>query len=441
MKVWGVEGTGTGPGHGRDDGGRTTVRGRARALGLFVPMLTVALAASACSGSAHQASEMPAGTTSSGSTSVVTSGASAPLASASPAAASAPVVSVSTNDSGKAYPDRPLHVTASSGHVTSVTVTDEGGAAVPGTLAGDGTWTPARTFKVSTTYSVTAVAESDGGDSAQSHLQFTTLAAGRRITIASITPLDGETVGVGLPISVVFMHSVENRAEVERQLTVDARPAVTGAWHWISSTRVDYRPQWYWASGTHVTLALNLNGVSDGNGRWGARDLSRSFTIGSSLVAVVNIKTHRMTVTRDGKLLRNLPTGTGKPGYDTWGGTMVVLGKLPVVEMDSCSVHIACDPGSPIYYKMKVNDDVRLTPSGTFVHAAPWDYQIGKANISHGCIHLRVSDAAWFYGLAKLGDVVTVVGAPHQVAVDNGFGDWNLSWAQWLAGSALHTAA
>jgi lipoprotein-anchoring transpeptidase ErfK/SrfK len=148
-----------------------------------------------------------------------------------------------------------------------------------------------------------------------------------------------------------------------------------------------------------------------------------------------------MAVYENGRLLRTLPSDTGKTGYSTWGGIMVVMDKEPVIKMTSCSVGITCDPSSPDYYDMPVRWDIHLTTSGTYVHDASWDSNIGVDNTSHGCIHLTAADAKWFYDLIKPGDIVRVLNEPQTVAADNGFGSWNLSWAQWLTGSATSSSS
>jgi hypothetical protein len=52
-------------------------------------------------------------------------------------------------------------------------------------------------------------------------------------------------------------------------------------------------------------------------------------------------------------------------------------------------------------------------------------------------VHLSYADAKWYYDLAKQGDPVTVTGSPRGKADgDNGYADYDLSWPQWLAGSA-----
>jgi lipoprotein-anchoring transpeptidase ErfK/SrfK len=127
---------------------------------------------------------------------------------------------------------------------------------------------------------------------------------------------------------------------------------------------------------------------------------------------------------------------TGRDKYPTRGGVHVVIEKQPKRVMDSATVGIP--KGNPDYYHETVYWDVRISDGGAFVHSAPWSVaDQGVRNVSHGCVNLSPSDARWFYRLATPGDVVDVVHS--QVApdlADPGMADWNLSWRQWLAGSA-----
>jgi len=81
---------------------------------------------------------------------------------------------------------------------------------------------------------------------------------------------------------------------------------------------------------------------------------------------------------------------------------------------------------------------VRISWSGEFVHAAPWSVaDQGRANVSHGCVNASTADAKWFYDLSRRGDIVQVVNTPRKLESQNGWTDWNMSWQQWLAGSAI----
>ncbi|EST19127.1 hypothetical protein M878_43460 [Streptomyces roseochromogenus subsp. oscitans DS 12.976] len=125
-------------------------------------------------------------------------------------------------------------------------------------------------------------------------------------------------------------------------------------------------------------------------------------------VSTIDAATHQMTVTDHGRTVMTFTAGFGKPGFRTPSGTFHVLGKDAVITMTSCSANITCNPRNPNYYVLAVHWAVRLTGSGVFVHAAPWDHAIGRADTSHGCIHLSTADAHRFYDFSRTGDTVIV---------------------------------
>ncbi|MEU6317424.1 L,D-transpeptidase [Streptomyces sp. NPDC047009] len=128
----------------------------------------------------------------------------------------------------------------------------------------------------------------------------------------------------------------------------------------------------------------------------------------SGHVSTIDEATHQMTVTDNGRTVMTFAVGFGKLSFRTPSGTFHVLGKDAVVQMTSCSARITCDPHSPNYYSLTVHWAVRLTNAGVFVHAAPWDHSIGRADTSHGCIHLSTADARRFYDFSRVGDTVIV---------------------------------
>jgi hypothetical protein len=107
--------------------------------------------------------------------------------------------------------------------------------------------------------------------------------------------------------------------------------------------------------------------------------------------------------------------------------------------MTSSSVNIATSKDSADFYDKTVKWAVNITTSGTYTHAAPWNAQyMGKKNMSHGCIGMNTADAKWFFDRATRGDLVITTGSTRgTVDRGNGYGDWNLSAAQWHALSAL----
>lgn len=252
---------------------------------------------------------------------------------------------------------------------------------------------------------------------------------GPQVSLSSITPVNGATVGVAMPISVVFASPVADSAHqaIEQAMTVTSTKPVTGAWHWFSERRVDFRAKEFWTSGNQITLTTHF----------GRRTESRTFTIGDDIRTHVYVAQHKTVVTRDGAVIRTMPSDAGSPTWPTWTGIMAVVNTERTVQMDSCSVNISCDKGSSDYYDLSLPWDVRLTWSGTFLHYSPADPSPGHANGSHGCVHLSYADAKWYYELSKPGDPVIVTGSSRPKAdADNGYAGFNLSWAEWLDSSA-----
>lgn len=253
---------------------------------------------------------------------------------------------------------------------------------------------------------------------------------GPEVTISSIAPTTGSKVGVAMPISIVFRQPVSAslHKQIEKHLEVTTSAPVTAAWHWFGTRRVDLRPQSFWTPGTTVSLSARL----------GSTTYTRHFTIGADVRTHVYVKKHKTVVTKSGIVIRTMRSNAGNPSWPTWTGTMAVVNKSRTVRMDSCSVHITCSPSDPSYYDLELPWDVRITWSGTFLHYSTGDPHPGYGNGSHGCVHLSLADAEWFYNVSKPGDPVTITGSPRAKAdADNGYAGFNLSWGQWVAGSAM----
>ncbi|MFD9048058.1 L,D-transpeptidase [Streptomyces zaomyceticus] len=334
------------------------------------------------------------------------------------------------------------------GVLADVTVTDQRGRRVAGAPSPDGTrWTSTAPLPSGSRYAARLVVERVGAAGPDRHvarLDFRTVAvpARERLTVA-FGPEDGGTYGVGRPITAELSHPVpadapETRRVVERSLIVRAEPRVEGAWHWVDSDTLHYRPRGYWPTHATVRVHSGLDRTRVTGGLFGGPSRPLTFTTGARIEAVTDVTALRMTVFRDGEPLRSFPVTTGKPGYRTRGGTKVVLGKEPLVRMRGDSIGIA--RGSRDYFDLKVRWATRVTWSGEYLHAAPWSLDAqGSENVSHGCTGMSTEDAAWLFGTVREGDLVRVVngyGEP-MTPFDNGFGDWNLSWPEWRRGSAL----
>lgn len=334
-------------------------------------------------------------------------------------------------------PMTPVTIAAGNGSISDVVIADSDGVPVPGVLSAEGNvWQAAELLHYDATYSVTATAVNADGKATTSTGSISTVTP-ESFTKASITPFgDMTSVGVGMPIVVQFNEDVEDRAAVEHRLTVTTTPAVVGAWHWFSDREVHYRPQEYWATGTHVVLDVGIYGVNVGDGIYGAENRHMEFDIHDALVAQLDNSDLTMRTYRNGILEREIPASMGKAGTLTPSGIMVVMQQDRNYTMDSSTYGVAVD--SPDGYRLEVEYASRVTYSGIFVHAAPWSVgDQGRRNVSHGCINVSTANAGYFYENFGWGDIVQVTGTARTLEPTNGFGDWNIPWEQWLLGSAL----
>jgi lipoprotein-anchoring transpeptidase ErfK/SrfK len=332
--------------------------------------------------------------------------------------------------------DAPLTVSADGGDLSDVRVTSAVGP-VDGRVQA-GTWTSTSLLEPGTDYRITASATRSDGEAVERTRAFHTVDLTLdQQTFPSIAPLDGETVGVGMPVVVTFDVPVTDRALFEKHMHVTSTPAQKGSWYWLSDREAHFRPTRYWKAGTDVSVDLDLNSVPAGNGIYGQEDRQLAFHIGDAHVYKVNAQTHQMQVFSNGQLLRTLPITTGKPGFTTRSGVKVIMEKFATRRMNSETVGI--NRNSPEAYDI---DDVRwamrVTYSGEFLHAAPWSVSSqGYANVSHGCTGMSTADAGWLYAMSRRGDVVEYTGTDRPMTLENGYGDWNLAPAAWKQGSAL----
>ncbi len=300
-------------------------------------------------------------------------------------------------------PDEPVTVTASTGKLKDVVLKDDDGDKVDGSFNADKTqWTSVARLKPGSTYKVSGNAEGTDGASVPISSTFKTLKAAKNLK-ASVAPLNGETVGVAMPVLIYWNHPVKDRAAVEKRLSV----------------------------------TIDTLGVNAGNNTWGSSSREISFTIGKSVVAKVDVTKHMMYVVINGKLARTIPITAGKDGFTTRSGVKVIMEKFPVKRMDARTVGIK--PGDPEYYDIHdVKWAQRVTSSGEFMHGAPWSTgSQGNANVSHGCVGMSLADGQWYFQQTLRGDPVTVVGTARKIEPGNGWTDWNITWAAYKAGSAL----
>ena len=327
--------------------------------------------------------------------------------------------------------ERKLKLRVAAGTFDTVQVTGPKGGIVQGRLSGDKTrWVSQTSFQPASAYRVTGSAVDSAGLKTSYESGFRTRALSLdEQTYPSFVPLQGQTVGVGMPVIIRFDVPVTDKASIQKHLKVVSQPAQVGAFHWISDSEVHWRPRSYWQPGTKVSVNADIGGVPAGNGIYGQEDRAMNFSVGDSMVSKVDMNSHQMRVFRNGKQIRTIPITTGEqPKFTTRSGTKVIIEKFRHKRMNSETIGI--DPDSADGYDL---DDVeyamRVTYSGEFVHAAPWSVgQQGNANVSHGCTGMSTANAQWLYENSKVGDVVEYTGTSKMMDLTNGFGDWNTSF-------------
>ncbi|MFG2990224.1 Ig-like domain-containing protein [Streptomyces sp. NPDC048257] len=339
----------------------------------------------------------------------------------------------------------PLQIAlAEPGRLTDVTVRDGHGRHLAGALAPHSErWLNSEPLRAGESYTVQVGAQDAAGTPVGVTMAFRTAppAEGGRLTV-EFGPRPG-TYGAGRIVTASLSHPVPAddlpaRARLERSLQVTSEPQVEGAWHWVDEQTLHFRPRTYWPAHTVVRVRSGLDGVEVGDHDYGGPSDEVQFTIADRIEAVTDSATHRMTVRRNGRVIRTIPVTTGKAGFRTRSGIKVVLGKEPKVRMRGDTVGIK--RGTSEFYDLPVSYATRVTWSGEYIHAAPWSVEAqGEENVSHGCTGMSTEHAAWFFDTVREGDIVEVVnsGGEKMAPFDNGFGDWNVDWRTWLSGSAL----
>ena len=388
--------------------------------------MMVALAMAACS------SQPPSAVDSAGSAQLAPQAEHQPVEPA-PATPSAAITLQPANGTANVSPTAPVMITVTDGTLPSVTLANQDGKLVTGQLSADKkSWAVTEPLGFGKTYTWSGNTRSTDGKTEAVSGSFTTVKPKRQVR-GTINTGDDQTFGIGMPIALTFDTAITDKAAAQRALTVRTSVPTEGAWAWLDSRTVHWRPREYWQPGTTVTVTAKLYGVAYGNGSYGREDLTSQFTIGRAQVVKANTKNHRWVVLRDGAQVADFPASYGlesDPGRVTKSGTHVVMGKS--------QTYLMTNPRYD-YENVEVQWAVRLSNNGEFSHAAPWSVKDqGKRNVSHGCANLAPANAKAYYDSAMIGDPVEIEGSSHQLdATDGDYYDWSVSWDAWLAKSAL----
>ena len=250
---------------------------------------------------------------------------------------------------------------------------------------------------------------------------------------------DGAQVGVGMPI-IAFLSRpvVDLKAFAAATKVTVNHQAVTGAWfceEFTSKTtpiECDWRMENYWPGHAQIHMDLPVKGVSAGPGLAFDDSLTSDFATGPANILTVDAFTHKLTVVSDGTQWGQFPVSLGARDTPTEHGVKVIMEK---------GVSI-CMTG-PGYHECGVKYTQRLTYGGEYLHAAPWNVSHIHSGVdsSNGCTNLTLEDAKKLYDFLEIGDVVNYPNANGKhMAMGDGYGDWNVPWAQWLTGGLYATS-
>jgi lipoprotein-anchoring transpeptidase ErfK/SrfK len=349
---------------------------------------------------------------------------------------SAQVVANPADNARDVSPATPITMGVTGGKLTKVALTSSDGNSVPGKLTPDGLhWTPSQHLDYGKTYTWSGDAVGIDGRRSPVTGKFTTVTPAN-VLRASLNIDDGGTVGVAAPIAIQFDGPVQDKAAVERALSVHTSVPIEGSWAWLpdsaDGSRVHWRPKNYWKADTQVTVNAALFGVPYGNGVYGKENLTGHFTIGRSQVVKADASSHRLVVERDGKQVADYPASYGMdsaPDRNTRSGVHVVTGKSALQRMTS--QQYGYDTVEP--WAVQINNN------GEFIHTNTETVGMqGSSNVTHGCINLSADNGHEYFESAMYGDPVEVTNTGVQLSASDGdIYDWTVSWGDWQAMSAL----
>jgi lipoprotein-anchoring transpeptidase ErfK/SrfK len=247
-------------------------------------------------------------------------------------------------------------------------------------------------------------------------------------------------VGVAAPISVAFGVEPEDRALVQRHVSITTVPAVEGAWGWLQQDdgrwALVYRTKDYWPAGTVVHVDAKLYGLRFNDTSYGVSDLTTDFTIGRNQVVIADVNSHELVVQQNGAPVASYPASYGR-GEDTGDPNLITRSGIHVVN-EFFETKLMSNPRYG-YSNVPEKWAVRISNNGEFIHANPasTDAQ-GNSNVTHGCVNLSVADADAYYHSAIWGDPVEVSGTTVQLSADDGeIYVWAMPFDQFKSLSAL----
>ena len=250
---------------------------------------------------------------------------------------------------------------------------------------------------------------------------------------------DSATYGIGMPVIFFFNHTIRSAKALQDAIKVTANgQPVAGALYFETSSyyrgypiEAHWRPKDFWPANSQIHMDIPAKGLSGGGNFQFDDSLTLDFSIGASHILTVDDSTHKLTVMSDGKLWGTFPVSLGASDTPTKSGIKVIMEKGRDISMRG-----------PGYFDPHVKYTQRLTYGGEYLHSAPWNVTNidNGVDSSNGCTNLLPADAIKLYNFLGVGDVVQYPNANGgRMQLGDGYGDWNLTWAQWQTGGLVPT--
>jgi len=337
-------------------------------------------------------------------------------------------------------PIEPISFTVDKGTIDDVTLTNPEGKVVVATISPDRkSWSVGEVLGFGKTYTLAGTATGTDGKQIPIAGTYTTVGEDTK-TRSTISPGDEAVVGVAAPINVAFGVEPEDRAAIQKLVTLTSEPAVEGAWGWLKQDdgrwAMVYRTRDYWPAGTKVHVEAKLYGAKFSDTAYGASDITSDFTIGRNQVVIADVNSHELVVKQDGATVASYPASYGR-GEDTGDPNLITRSGTHVVN-EFFETKLMSNPRYG-YSNQPERWAVRISNNGEFIHANPASAGAqGSSNVTHGCVNLSLADADEYYHSAIWGDPVEVSGTSVQLGpADGEIYIWAMPFDEFKALSAL----
>lgn len=201
-------------------------------------------------------------------------------------------------------------------------------------------------------------------------------------------------------IIITFSENIINPKVAEDSFSIE--PRIAGGLSWIQPNQLKFSPigSWDYETEVHIRLKKGPHGARGVGGGFVEGDFESFFVTIPYKLIDVNLSTQSLVAYEAGQPVFSCLLSSGKPGYDTPTGEFRIYAKQRFADMENT-------PDMPERYFVKDVPFVNWIRSSVAIHGVYWHSNFGNV-MSHGCIGVSVSNAAWIYNWAPVGTPVIV---------------------------------